>query len=316
VSQPDVPARLLPYPELVEIHHATVARDWHRVLTTYRAISSVLMATAAVRTVGETDGSEEMLEPVARAAGAGPDQLLARTMLASRLVEIGWGIRSAKRAKYVEADQFTQFHDYLRQAERLLVEVIADNPDNPPAWNQRLMTVRGLELGKSEAQRRYGQLAKYAPHHYAGQWQLFQQLCKKWSGSFEEMHAFVRECAEASPPGSLNATLVVQAHLEHWGELPHSEEQAYLTNPAVRNDVIAAAQHSLLHPNFRPDHGWVRAHGTYALYYSLAGDPATAAIHFEMAGPYDVSDVWNSHYGEPKPTYERHRAAALATRTR
>jgi hypothetical protein len=129
MSLPSPPSLITPYPELVRVHQATATGDWASVRAAYQDLSTEPLRTAAVRTVGEVENSRDMLTPIAEAPGYSSEQLLARTMLASALVEIGWDIRSGKRAQYVSEEQFRQFHNYLRQAEQLLIDVIAHNPD-------------------------------------------------------------------------------------------------------------------------------------------------------------------------------------------
>jgi hypothetical protein len=169
-----------------------------------------------------------------------------------------------------------------------------------------------LELGQSEARRRYDQLAKYHPAHFTGQARLLQQLCPKWGGDWESAHGFARECMLGSPGGSLNAGLVAEAHLEHWLDLGGpGPRTAYLRRPHVHRELVEAAEHSVLHPQFTPTPGWVTIQGVFAVMFSYTGDRARAAAHFRaldgLASPYP----WNL-LGHPATVYVSMRAAALA----
>jgi hypothetical protein len=174
-----------------------------------------------------------------------------------------------------------------------------------------MMTARGLQLGQSEARRRYDQAARFAPHHLAPQTQLLQHLCPKWGGTFDQVHTFARDCAFSAPPGSVNGQLVAAGHLEHWATLSGTEAQAYLASSAVQAEVAAAASHSVLNPAFLPVFGWVVAHGYFALFHSVAGNRAAAAVHFQAIRSFDASLPWTYFYGEAEARYTTHRAAAL-----
>jgi hypothetical protein len=302
---------MAPYPELIRVRQGATAGDWVSVQAAYHALSNESLRSAAVRTVGDVKGSREMLAPVAESPGYSSEQLLARTMLASALIQIGWGIRTNSRAQYVSKDQFRQLHDYLRQAEQVLIDVIAHDPNNVAAWNERMVTARGLQLGLSEARRRYDHAARLAPHLVAPQKQMLQHLCPKWAGTLDQVHAFARECAFSAPPGSLNGQLVADGHLEHWATLSGSEARAYLGSSAVQEEVTAAAYHSVLNSAFVPVFGWVVAHAYFALLQSAAGNPAAASVHFQAVGSFDISELWSQFFDDAQSTCARHRAAAL-----
>lgn len=299
---------LAPFPELVAVRTAAQRGDWAGVRAAYAILDAETDRTTAVRIVGEVTGAERFLDP----AADDETDTLARTMLARRHVAIGWTARGRLPAQHVSARQFAAFHDHLRRAEQLLIDVTAREPDNLAAWTTRLMTARGLGLGLSEAERRWAHIARHDPHHFPAQAQLLQQLCPKWSGTLDKLHAFARDRAEAAPPGSLSPVLVVQAHLEHWVNSEGYERANYLRSPQVQQSVADAARKSVLHPDFRPVYGWANAHSYFALLQSSAENWAAAAIHFRAAGPYIESDPWVTFYGDGEQQFHRHRKTALA----
>lgn len=235
---------------------------------------------------------------------------LAEVLLAGHLIEVGWAIRSGLRAKYVSRDQFAAFHEYLRRAERILIDVTAREPGNLDAWVLRMMTVRGLGLGQAEARRRYGQAAKSSRTLFSAQVQLLQQLCPKWGGTFEEVHAFARECMEAAPDGAPNAALVVQGHLEHWAELGEGEDARYLADPRVRAEVAEAEARSVRHPAFRRGYRWLWVNDAFALYHCLNGEPGRAAPYFRDNGDL-ASPLWSQYLGNAADRYVEFRDQAL-----
>jgi hypothetical protein len=145
-----------------------------------------------------------------------------------------------------------------------------------------------------------------------GQARLLQQLCPKWSGSWEAAHGFARECLLNSPEGSLSGGLVAEAHLERWLDLPSagSERTDYLRRPHVHAELVEAAERSVLHPYYRPAYGWVTIQGVFAALFSLIGDTARAAAHFRALGNLASDYPW-SYLGKPADAYVKHRSAAL-----
>jgi hypothetical protein len=200
--------------------------------------------------------------------------------------------------------------------------VTARKPGYTSAWYERQQTARGLSLGQAEAQRRYQAIVKAAPHFYPGQWNMIQQLCPKWGGSYEAMHGFAVECTKASPPGSVNGAVVAEAHIEHWLLLKRDESAgaaaAYLKLPGVQQELLWAAGHSVLNPAFQPAIGWVRAHSAFAMAFSLAESYPAAAAHFNAllsGGNLADKQPW-SYLGDDATMFVAYRTHALKKRFR
>ncbi|MGW0884990.1 hypothetical protein [Streptomyces sp. NPDC002671] len=262
-------------PELAPLRTAARDGDWAATAAFFTGLDSVEKVSFAAAALADLAGNEGYLEQAATARPADP---LPRTLLAERYIRVGWGIRSRARAEDVSRDQFEQFHAWLRKAEQLLIEVCAEQPGYAPAWNARLLTARGLELGQSEARRRYDRLSAHHPHHFRAQSQLLQQLCPKWSGSWEAAHGFAQECASAAPDGSHAGILVAEAHLEHGLVLGGlGMATAYLRDVSVRNDLRSAAQVSVLHPDYRGDFHRIGGHSAFAMAFSVGGHAKDAA---------------------------------------
>ncbi|MFJ8358775.1 hypothetical protein [Streptomyces sp. NPDC093984] len=296
-------------PGLAPLRTAARAGDWAATQAFFAGLDSVDKVSFAVGALADIDGTEEYLE---KAAAALPGNPLPATLLAERYIRIGWGIRSGARAKHVSRDQFDQFHAWLRKAEQMLIEVCAEQPAYAPAWTARLLTARGLELGQSEARRRYDRLSAHHPHHFRAQSQLLQQLCPKWGGSWEDAHGFAQECASAAPDGSQAGILVAEAHIEHWLELDGSEATAYMRGLPVRDDLRHAAQVSVLHPDYRPGWHWITGHSAFALAFSLGGHLEDAAPHFAALGNTASKSSWQ-YLADWKSRFAKYRTAALAT---
>ncbi|MEV0177813.1 hypothetical protein AB0I54_00700 [Streptomyces sp. NPDC050625] len=296
-------------PGLAPLRVAAQDGDWAATQDFFGGLGPIDDVSFAAGALAGIDGIEGYLE---EAADALPGDPLPRTLLAERYIHIGWTIRSRASAEHVSRDQFEQFHAWLRKAEQRLIEVCAEQPTYAPAWTARLLTARGLQLGQSEARRRYDRLSAHHPHQFRAQSQLLQQLCPKWGGSWEAVHGFAQECVSAAPDGSLAGVLVAEAHVEHGLDLSDVAGTEYMRNVSVRNELRHAAQASVLHPDHRP--GWpsVTGHSTFALAFSLGGHLKDAAPHFVALGNTAAESLWR-YLDDWKNRFVKYRTAALAT---
>jgi hypothetical protein len=293
------------YPEVSKLRAALAGGDWPAVEAIF-AGRDPDARTMLVGVAGEETGIEPLLLGV---LADRPDHALAGTLLGAHLIRVGWRIRSAARAKYVSREQFAQFHDHLRRAEQVLIDVTARHPDDVAAWTQRITNARGLELGQAEARRRYDRLARLTPHHAAAQATLLQQFCPKWSGTWEKAFAFARECAQAAPEGGLSPVVIAEAHLERWLDFDSGgQREAYLRDPQVVGEIWQAGQRSVLHPAFTNRAGWVWVRSVFALMFSMTGQWAAAASQFTALGPLGSDYPWD--YVGGASGFEKFRAEA------
>ncbi|MFF2522042.1 hypothetical protein [Streptomyces liangshanensis] len=295
-------------PALVPLRTAARGGDLPAVERFFEGLTDEDDRAYACGLLAELSGTEKLFERIEAEPSEGP---LRRTLLAQRRVVVGWKIRSAARAQHVSQRQFEEFHTWLREAERLLIDVCAEHPDFALAWAVRLTTARGLQLGQSEARRRYDRLAEHHPHHLAAQNSLLQQLCPKWGGSWEDAHAFARERAAAAPAGSNAGVLVAQLHIERWLDLDAGDDARYITRTDVRDELVAAAAASVLHPDHRPAFRSVEAHNHFAMVFSTAGEHALAAPHFRAIGNNATEYPW-TFLGDQDAAFTKHRKLALA----
>lgn len=285
---PATPAALLPrptedlaaaFPDLARLRGAVERRDWAAVETFFSELHEPDDRAAAALVVGKSAASLDFLRGIASVPSA-PG--LARVLFADGLIGRGWAIRTGHRAANVSREQFADFHDCLRRAERLLIDATADDPSDALAWYLRLMTARGLQLGRAEARRRYDRLAEHHPHFYAAQAQLLQQLCPKWSGSWELAHAFARECRTDAPPGGLGAAITAEAYLEHWLELPAGQDRTFLSLPDSVAELRSAAALLVDAPVLGRGYHRPTAHGGFAFLFGELRRPADAKPHFAV----------------------------------
>ncbi|WP_255657918.1 hypothetical protein [Actinoplanes sp. L3-i22] len=295
------------YPKIAELRSLLTAQDWSAARTMLD-VAEPVERDYLIRAGSEVAGCAELLRGV---LAGDPADSAAAAMLGQHLIAAAWAIRTAARAQHVGKEQFARFHDGLRQAEMVLIDAAARTPDDPAVWSARLTTARGLELGQSEARRRYDRLAEVSPHHLPGQLQLLQQLCPKWSGSWEKGHAFAREAAAAAPEGALNAVLIPEVHIEHWLELEGAAaRRAYVMSDAVRGEVYEAARRSVWHPEFRRTHGWVLVMNTFAAYFAMVDDMPAVGSLFTALGDLATESPWR-YLGDPATVISQFRARAL-----
>lgn len=297
------------YPEFGPLRAALARRDWPAARTVLDGVPPQLRATM-VWTCGSEQTDDGFLRGV---LDADPADSSAAAMLAAHLIDVGWTIRSGRRAKHVTPEQFNLFHQWLRKAEAVLIEATARNPHDPTLWTQRMTSGRGLEVGQSEIRRRYDRVARIDAHHLAAQQQLVQQLCPKWGGTWEQVHTFARAAMIAAPPGYPQGMLVADAHIEQAldGDSPGLAE--YLRQEPVRAQLYDAATRSVWHPDFRRWVGWVGAVSTFAMVFSVLGDQRAAGHLFGMLGNLATESPW--YYlgdGDAVTQIRRYRQLALS----
>ncbi|MGW5659342.1 hypothetical protein ACWEWG_04440 [Streptomyces sp. NPDC003758] len=297
------------FPEAAWLRQAAAAWDWAAIRQYVYGLPQGTDRSFAVGVLADVKGVEDWMRDLLAAA---PDDVLALTVLGSREVKIGWEIRTAAPAKQVSREQFAGLHAHLRQAEQHLIRATALDPSFDAAWASRLTTAMGLQLGQNEARRRYDRLAAHHPNHLTAQGRLLQQLCPKWSGSWEAVHGFARECLVKAPEGAMNGGMVAEAHMEHWLVLKGKEREDYLRQDAVRTELVEAAERSVLHLHFHRGYGWITVAGYFAALFSLMGDLPRAAACFRVLGNLASEYPWADLGRDATAVYVKHRDAALA----
>jgi hypothetical protein len=195
------------HPEVASLRDALHRRDW----TSARALLDAAQPASRAFLIhegGEQPGIDGLLRYI---LDSRPDDTAAAAMLGAHLIIMAWKVRTRARAAQVGPEQFERFQEHLRQAEQVLMAAAAHDPRDAAVWVERLFTARGLQLGLSEARRRYDRLARVDPHNLPGQRQLLQSLCPKWGGTWDGAHAFARECMLAAP-GRCRGRPPISAH--------------------------------------------------------------------------------------------------------
>jgi hypothetical protein len=294
-------------PDVPRVRAAAEAADWEALRALLEARPESADRTELLWTVGSTAGVERWIE---KTIAAEPDAVLPRLVAGARYIDWGWEARTAARASEVSREQFRIFHDRLRQAERWLYEVAEREPGWVSPWYFLQVSGRGLQVGQAVARRRFEATVRRFPHHEPAHTQQLQQVCAKWSGSHEEMHAFARASAFGAPAGTVLGRLVAVAHIEQWLDLDPGEDAAYMRSPEVAESLRRAAEHSYRHPGFVREGAWLSTLNAFAMAFALAGELAAARECFEATEGRVTEFPWQYLDGsDPVAAYRKCRAA-------
>ncbi|MEV5679793.1 hypothetical protein [Streptomyces sp. NPDC052179] len=295
-------------PDARRVREAAEAGDWATVRDVLDARPESEDRTGLLWAVGDVAGTERWITDV---VAAEPQAPLPRLVAAVRHISWAWEARTGARASHVSQEQFQLFHDRLATAETWLYEVAECEPSWTSPWYALQVTGRGLQVEGDVARRRFEAAVRRDPRHLGAHQQRLQQVCEKWGGSHEDMHAFARSSAFAAPGGALLGQLVAVAHLEHWLALDSGPDFRYIGRPEVVASLGEAADHSIRHPDFVRGRGWLQVYNTFAMAFSLAGDVASARECFRATEGRVTEFPWNYLNGaDPAKAYKKYRAYA------
>lgn len=264
-------------PDLARLRAAAGGRDWSAMREQLSAVPEGQERTWLLAHAAKTAGIEEWIPAV---IAAEPDSALALLVSGARRVSWAWEARTRARATNVSREQFQTFHERLRVAEEQLYEVAEREPDWVAPWYFLQTSGRGLQVGQDISRLRFEAAVKRCPEHLGAHQQQLQQVCAKWSGSHEEMHAFARTSMLNASQGSALGELVAIAHLEQWGELEPGEDAKYIRRADVVAELHEAADRSIRHPTHGRPRGWLNTYNSFAMAFSLAGEKKAAAELF------------------------------------
>ncbi|WP_406134290.1 hypothetical protein [Streptomyces zaomyceticus] len=294
-------------PAVGRVREAAEAADWATVREVLEARPESENRVELLWAVGDTAGVERW---IARVLEAEPEAPLPRLVAGIRHISWGWEARTGARASQVSREQFEVFHTRLRTAEKWLYEAAEREPQWTSPWYGLQVSGRGLQVGQDTARRRFEATVRRDPHHLEAHQQQLQQLCDKWGGSHEEMHAFARESAFKAPAGTLLGQLVAVAHIEEWLSLDSGPDAAYMRRPEVGASLREAADHSFRHPDFVRRGGWNQVLNTFAMAFSLAGDRTSAQECFRATEGRVTEFPWYYLDGsDPAAAYRKQRSS-------
>jgi hypothetical protein len=287
-------------PELAALRQAARVADWRgmeAILQPVRERGDFERLTFLIGNVEDLGGDFLLKLPQQL-----PGDPLALSVAGARHSAWAWEARTGYRASQVSEEQFKVFHERLRVAEEYLYTAVELDPDSAAPWYTLCVTSRGLEHGADITRRRFEAGVKRAPGHVGLHRQMLQQLCAKWGGSHEEMHAFAAKAFAAAPPGSGLGEIVAQAHLEHWLDLEQGPDDLYVRHAEVLGELRRAARASVFHPAFAPTSSPYTALNAFAMAFWLADDKETAGRLFERIGDHATKAPWR-YRGDPERVF-------------
>jgi hypothetical protein len=246
-----------------------------------------------------------------------PESTLPVLIRGCHAVAWAWEARGARLARFTSKKSFQEFFRRLRIAENCLDEVTKRNPDEVLAWTWLTTSARGRQISPGQAAARFHEVTKRAPFLLHAHEQRLQYLCRKWFGSHQEMFAFAREATASAPNGHPLPAVLASAHIEYWLDLPAGQDDIYMTAPAVRADLIAAAEKSVLHPDFVRVPGWASRANTLAMALHMGHEWTYAARVFDVIGDNVTEWPWfyRTLLGSPARKFAQARRDAYRRRS-
>lgn len=247
---------------------------------------------------------------------AEPDSTLPLLVRGVHAVGWAWEARGQLDVEDTRPEQFAEFHDRLRIADRCLSDVVIRDPDEVSAWAFLIRTARGLRMSIDDGRYRYEQAARRHPAHLRANYELMQTLCAKWGGSDEAMFRFSRSATERGTSGSLISYLVAVAHLEVMVDLDSADLHGYLVTNDVRAELRSAADRSIWSSSVELRPGWPEPYNAFAMAFAIAGDNQSAARVFDRIGDVVTTQPWAYLGGDVVKSFAAARQRASGTSSR
>ncbi|MET9042428.1 hypothetical protein ABZX34_05940 [Streptomyces sp. NPDC004362] len=224
----------------------------------------------------------------------------------ARHVNWGWEARTSALAVDVSQAQWRVFHERLRIAEEQLLEAAELQPEWVTPWRRLLTSGRGMSLGPAVNETRLDAALRRDPLNLDAHIQWVSQLQPRWGGKPGEALAFAREAFAGAPDGHRLGCVIAVAHIEDWVE---SSRQNCLVTPEIQDELLEAAERSILHRAHVRRPGWQEDFNTFAMALSLASESiALPRVFRELGGAYTP---WPWKYmSQPEKMYARARRNA------
>jgi hypothetical protein len=290
--------------ELLDLLKVAETRSWPEL----RARVSQYSGNNLTSLIGNISAKlPEMSDWLPEAVGPDSEDALALAFLGNVTIERAWRVRTGKLAQHVSQDQFREFHKILREAEDQLYRSAELDPKSAAPWYSLLMSGRGLQVGLDVQQRRFESLIERSPGHLGAHSQMLQQLCRKWSGSHEQMHAFATE-AMRGPYGDELGVLIPRAYFEHLLFLDKdSPERKFIKSAQSRAELQEAADRTLFRPGFAPTRSPYMAANAFGWTFRFAEMWPQARAAYEASAGVVVN--W-ANFNDPVAAYTASRNLA------
>ncbi|MCH5676557.1 hypothetical protein [Streptomyces gilvus] len=224
----------------------------------------------------------------------------------ARHIVWGWEARTSDLAKNVSQEQWRLFHERLHIAEKQLLEAAESRPEWITPWRRLLTSGRGMSLGAAVNETRRDAALRRDPLDLEVHVEWVSYLQPRWSGEPGQALAFAREAFAGAPEGHRLGCVIAMAHIEDWVE---SDDKNCLATPDIQDELLAAAEHSILHPAYERRPGWQEDFNIFAMALSLASERiALPRVFRELQGAFTP---WPWKYmAQPEKMYARARRNA------
>jgi hypothetical protein len=224
----------------------------------------------------------------------------------TRHISWGWEARTSDRAMNVTQEQWRVFRERLHIAEEQLLEAAELRPDWVTPWRRLLTSGRGMSLGPAVNETRLDAALRREPLDLETHIEWVSQLQPRWGGEPGQALAFARKAFAGAPEGHRLGSVIAMAHIEDWVE---SESDDCLVTPEIQDELLEAAERSILHPAHVRRPGWQEDFNTFAMALSLASESiALPRVFQELQGAY-TSWPWK-YMTQPEKMYARARRNA------
>jgi hypothetical protein len=295
-------------PIAAQLSTAAKQGDWRTISDVLSGVEHPDDHTFYVKAAAYTSGVERWVDDW---VAAEPRSTLPLLVKGAHAIDWAWDARGGGRADTVSAEAFKVFFKRLKIAEDCLDDVTDRDRDSATPWAFLVILGRARQVGIDETRRRFEEARQRYPWHLEAHDQMLQQLCAKWGGSHELMHEFAQRTLTEMPAGSPLGRLTAIAHLEHGTELPRGENSAYLASAEVGQQLLAAAERSVRHPDYVRRPGWPVTHSAFAMMFTFAEEFAAAVEQFEVIGDLVTEWPWR-YFGAPDELFIKFRKRAYA----
>ncbi|WP_155371979.1 tetratricopeptide repeat protein [Catellatospora vulcania] len=234
-----------------------------------------------------------LMEWIDDAVRSDPDPTVPLLVKGLAAISWAWDARGSGYASSVTEEGWKLFRQRLVLAENCLDEVLDRDPGNVKALAGLITLASARSKGLAEIQRRFDAVIAIDPTNESAHATMLQAVCRKWSGSSELMFRFARERAAAFPGTGLPG-LIAEAHIEEW--LSRKKEDEYLEQREVGDELVAAAESSIWHPDYRRTPNTPYVWNAFAMAFALGDHFTEAERCFALIGDAFVTDdPWYYH---------------------
>lgn len=297
------PLRALGDTRVLALLEAAGAGDWAAV----KAALAPFDLGRDDQVLGELADLDGVQDWIGRAVEEDPEHRATALLISgARHVSWGWEARTRARAVDVTPEQWRVFRERLHIAEEQLLEAAELRPDWITPWRRLLTSGRGISRGPAVNEARLAAALRRDPLHLETHVEWVSYLQPRWSGEPGEALAFARAASAEAPAGHrLNCVLAV-AHIEDWFE---SDRQNCLVTPEIQDELLEAAERSVLHPDYERRPGWQQDFNVFAMALSLASERIALPNVFRALDGACTPWPWR-YMAEPEKMYARARRNA------